>query len=280
MFEKDKSVIENKYHDTKKPFDPYNRMAYHGYAFDTATGMEDDEIIENLRRKKGEWADLPHSVAKAYAVKYVLEHTKIDVNESDWFVGLWSLNRLPNVVTQKEWYREVFEEKIPDVAKEMADMNESGAVSIWPDFDHVVPDWAAILSLGFSGILARAKAYKRKAEEKGELTGEKRAFYDGILISYGAIVELIDRLCAYAKGKKHDKAEKIAACLESIRDGAPKDTYEALQTIYLYFILSECFDSFQVRSLGNGLDSSLLPFFERDLQSGRYTEEEIREFLK
>ena len=42
----------------------------------------------------------------------------------------------------------------------MHDMNESGAIAIWPDFDHVVPDWDAILDLGFSGLKKRAEEYK------------------------------------------------------------------------------------------------------------------------
>ena len=100
MFSNDRSYIENKYHKTDEKFDPFRRMAYHGYAFDTSTGLEDDEILEGLKRLQETIKDLPHPVAKAYAVQFVLENTKIDINEHDWFVGLWSLNRLVNPTTQ------------------------------------------------------------------------------------------------------------------------------------------------------------------------------------
>ena len=32
-FEKDREIIANKYHKQSEPFDPYNRMAYHGGTF-------------------------------------------------------------------------------------------------------------------------------------------------------------------------------------------------------------------------------------------------------
>lgn len=34
----DRNFIENKYHRTDLPFNPYQRYAYHGYAYDEATG--------------------------------------------------------------------------------------------------------------------------------------------------------------------------------------------------------------------------------------------------
>ena len=162
----------------------------------------------------------------------------------------------------------------------MADMNASGAIPIWPDFDHVVPDWDAIMKLGFAGLLERAKQYKARSLERNELTAEKEAFYDGIIIQYTAILELLDRLYRYALTKTHEKAPRIAQCLKHIRDGAPQNLYEAMQVIYLYFLLSECFDSYQVRSLGNGLDNTLWEYYSQDLQNGIYSAEEIREFFR
>lgn len=162
----------------------------------------------------------------------------------------------------------------------MHDMNESGAIAIWPDFDHVVPDWDAILDLGFSGLKKRAEEYKDLHRKNETLTPETEAFFDGIIIEYTAIIALIDRLYKYALTKIHAKAAKIAECLCHIRDGAPQNVYEAMQAIYIYFMLSECFDSYQVRSLGNGLDNTLYSFYENDLKNGTYTRDDIKEFLK
>lgn len=280
MFNDDRSFIENKYHKTDEPFNPYSRMAYHGYDFDKSTGLEDEEIKDGLSKFYEKTKDLPHPVAKAYAVKYVLENTKIDINEHDLFVGLWSVNRLANSVTLNKWNAEVFETILPKVKQKMNDMNESGAVAIWPDFDHVVPDWDAILCLGFPGLKKRAEEYKELHRKNETLTPETKAFFDGIIIEYTAIIDLIDRLYKYALTKTHEKASKIAECLLSVRDGAPQNIYEAMQVIYIYFMVSECFDSYQVRSLGNGLDNTLYGFYKNDLKSGAYTKEEIKELFR
>lgn len=280
MFNDDRSFIENKYHKTDEPFNPYSRMACHGYDFDKSTGLEDEEIKDGLSKLYEKTKDLPHPVAKAYAVKYVLENTKIDINEHDLFVGLWSVNRLANSVTLNKWNAEVFETILPKVKQKMNDMNESGAVAIWPDFDHVVPDWDAILCLGFPGLKKRAEEYKELHKARGTLTPETAAFFDGIIIEYTAIIALVDRLYRLALTQNHDKAKKVAECLLHIRDGAPQNIYEAMQVIYIYFMVSECFDSYQVRSLGNGLDNTLYGFYKNDLKSGTYTKEEIKELFR
>lgn len=280
MFNDDRSFIENKYHKTDEPFNPYSRMAYHGYDFDKSTGLEDEEIKDGLSKLYEKTKDLPHPAAKAYAVKHVLENTKIDINEHDLFVGLWSVNRLANSVTLNKWKAEVFEAILPEVNKKMNDMNESGAVAIWPDFDHVVPDWDAILKLGFPGLKKRAEDYKEQHKARGTLTPETEAFFDGIIIEYTAIIALVDRLCRLALTQSHGKAKRIAECLLHIRDGAPQSIYEAMQVIYIYFMVSECFDSYQVRSLGNGLDNTLYSFYKNDLESGTYTKEEIKELFR
>lgn len=280
MFNDDRSFIENKYHKTDEPFNPYSRMAYHGYDFDKSTGLEDEEIKDGLSKLYEKTKDLPHPVAKAYAVKYVLENTKIDINEHDLFVGLWSVNRLANSVTLNKWNAEVFETILPKVKQKMNDMNESGAVAIWPDFDHVVPDWDAILKLGFPGLKKRAEEYKELHKARGTLTPETAAFFDGIIIEYTTIIALVDRLYRLALTQNHDKAKKVAECLLHIRDGAPQNIYETMQVIYIYFMVSECFDSYQVRSLGNGLDNTLYGFYKNDLKSGTYTKEEIKELFR
>lgn len=286
-FDKDRETISNKYHLQNKPFDPYARMAYHGYDFDEKTGKSDDEIREGLKRVCEKNKNLSHPEQKARAVEYVLQNTRIDINPSDFFPGIYSLNRLANGVTFNKWYGEVFGGKIPKVNEEMRRMTDSGAAVIWPDFDHVVPDWGGILSLGFAGLKKRTEEYKEKCEKEGNLTEEKRAFYDGIIIEYNAVCKFTEGLCALARekarertGESGQRAAFVADCLAKVACGAPENTYQAMMTMFLYFIVSECFDSYQVRSLGNGLDGTLLRFYENDLENGTFTREEIKQLLK
>ena len=275
MNREDRYFIERKYHNPEKEFNAFARMAYHGIGYIEESGLDDESIIAGINAMEKELEKLPHPVARAKAIAYVLENERLYINEHDYFTGFYSLNRLANEVTFKKWESESLKLRDRKLVKKANDFNDSGAVMIWTDYDHVVPDWKSLLELGFTGILNRAKDYKDKSSH----SEEEEAYFEGIQIQYEAIIKLLDRMYVTAKAKKFDKAPKIAECLRSLRDGKPKTTYEALQLIYIYFIISESIDSYQVRSLGNGLDSTLYPFYKKDIESGRYTKEEIRELL-
>lgn len=278
-FEEDRKYIERKYHNPEEPFNPYARMKYHGSGYDQESGLDDSAILEGLKKLQPQIASMPHPVARAKAIAYVLQNERLYLNEHDYFTGFYSLNRLADSITFSVWERESQTKLDPALRQTYQDFNESGAVAIWPDYDHVVPDWDSLMKLGFPGILKRAQQYKQQRMESGNLTAEQAAYFEGIEIEYTAILEAIDRLYRLALEKKHQKAQQIAVCLKHLHDGAPTNIYEAMQLIHLFFIVSESIDHYQVRSLGNGLDSTLYPFYQKDLANGTFTHEEIREFL-
>ena len=278
-FNSDRKFIERKYHNPNEDFNPYERMVYHGEGYDEDSGLDDDGILKGLKKLEPEIVNLPHPIARAKAVKYVLENERLYINEHDYFVGFYSLNRLANSVTFNKWREEANNERKSELVSLDRDFNESGAVGIWPDYDHVVPDWNSLMKLGFKGIIKRALFYKNKRIEDGSLTDEQCAYFDGIEIEYSAVIDVIDRMYCLALTKKHDKADKIAVCLKHLRDGAPTNIYEAMQLIYIYFIVSESIDSYQVRSLGNGLDRTLYPFYKNDIENGTFSREEIKEYI-
>lgn len=278
-FDEDRVFLENKYHKTDEPFDPYRRMAYHGYDYPAKTGETDEGILAGLDALSVTTASEPHAIAKAKAIAYVLEHTRIDVNEKDYFIGLYSMNRLIAKTTVDAWRNELFSGTLAKEAAAIRELGEGGTATVWPDYDHVVPDFRSILSLGFPGLLQRVKHYRKLHEENGTLTEEMRAHFDAMILQYEAIIAFIRRLYRYAEEHPTKKSPRVNPCLRHLTEGAPQDFYEALQILYIYFMISESVDNFQVRSMGNGLDRSLLPFYEADLASGRYTKEELKEFL-
>lgn len=278
-FNEDRKFIERKYHNPEESFDPYVRMKYHGSGYDEKSGLEDKSILEGLKKLQDEISSLPHPVARALAVKYVLENERLYINEHDYFVGFYSLNRLADSVTFDTWNQEVQTKRNPKLRELDQNFNESGAVAIWADYDHVVPDWDSLMKLGFPGILERAEKYKTQRMGMGVLTNEQIAYFEGIRIEYTAILNVIDRMYWLALAKKNEKSSRIAVCLKHLHDGAPTNIYEAMQLIYLFFIISESIDHYQVRSLGNGLDATLYPFYQKDLENGTFTREEIKEYL-
>lgn len=275
----DRYYIERKYHDPDKEYNAFKRMAYHGIGYIEESGLDDTELLKGLEELSFKTEQLPHPVARAMAIKYVLENERLYINEHDYFVGLYSLNRLANNTTFKKWERESRAYRAPETLQRGDDFNRSGAVMIWVDYDHVVPDWKSLMELGFSGIRERAREYKRKHKENGTLNSEMTAFFEGIEIQYTAIIDLIDRMYHTAIKQGFEKAGDIAECLKNLRDGAPTSFYEALQLIYIYFIISESIDSYQVRSLGNGLDNTLYAFYKNDLESGKITKEDAHNYL-
>ena len=64
----DREWIENKYHRTDEPFDPLNRMAYHGIGYAEETGMDDEEILTGLKLMQPSLSTMPHPVARAMAI--------------------------------------------------------------------------------------------------------------------------------------------------------------------------------------------------------------------
>lgn len=275
----DRYHIERKYHNPEKEFNPFNRMAYLGSGYIKESGLTEEELKKGLLDLQDKIKDLPHPVARATAIKYVLENERIYINEHDYFVGLYALGRLANSITFNKWEKQSFSERQPETLEWANDFPNCGAALIWTDYDHVVPDFESLTKLGFSGIRERARKYRKLHAEDGSLTEEMSAFFEGIEIQYTAIIDLLDRMYKTAKDLSFEKADAISKCLKNLRDGAPTCFYEALQLIFVYFLISECIDSFQVRSLGNGLDNTLYSFYKNDLESGKYTEEEIGNFL-
>lgn len=276
--DKDRPFIENKYHNTGKPFDAYNRMKYHGWPRNESTGLSDGEILKKLEILEKDTKTLPHAVSKALAVKCVLDNASVDINEHDYFVYFYNWGRLTENSFYGAWREQTFD-RMPDVKQLRDDAYDSGAMFIGPDFDHVVPDWDYLLANGLSGVRSNARAIREEHEKNGTLTPSAKALFEGIDIVYGATIDLVGRYCELAKNACFDKAPVIAESLERIRDGAPLTTLDALQLMYIYFIVTECVDNYQTRSLGNGIDRTLYPFYKADIESGRFTEDEIGELL-
>lgn len=278
--EADRKVIENKYHITDAPFDPFKRMAYHGYDYEENTGLSDEEIKAGLAELSCQLRMQPRPILKAKLVEYVLDHTRIDINRHDYFIGMYSWGRLIDPYTVGPWHRDIKNGVAAKLGnRDMDALREAGAVWINLDFDHSVPDWDSLASLGFTGLLERLETAYCDLAARGELSEKQKIFYTAAKIEYEAVLRLIRRLYVHAQGKDFEKASVVADSLKNLLSGAPQTMLDMLQIIYIYFLVSECVDHYQVRSLGYGLDNTLYPFFCRDIESGRFTKEELTGFL-
>ncbi len=263
--QRDYEYVMNKHHQVE--LGEKGRFRRNDAIFAPDSGLSPDEVMaglfETVRQNEGE----PHVICKARALAYVLKNTRIACDARDIFPAINMIDRPLNAVLMQKWKNEVFNEIIPEVGARRAQLERDGIVTIWPDFDHSVPVWERVFSLGFRGLLEESEqARKSKARTK-----EEDLFFEGIKVTYEAILAFLDRL--------YDCAEegKMKNALASLRKGAPQSFYEALLLSYLYFMISEHIDSLQVRSLSN-FDRLFYPFYERDLARG-VSEEEIRHDL-
>ena len=267
----DYEYVMNKHHDRSRPYDIMNRFVRHDEIFDSATGMDGDEIAERLLLLDSENLDKPHPVRKAIALRFVLENTRIACDPRDLFPAINAMDRPLTGTLVRKWRAEALGEIIPEADRRRTEAQRNGAFTVWPDYDHSVPDWERMLSLGFTGILAEAREARRV---HGDGYGQE-GFYEGIEITYSAIITFIGRLAALAEATRG--SEKLAKALRTLECGAPVSFYDALLFNYLYFIICEHIESLQVRSLSN-FDRIFYPYFARDLAAGM-SEDELRSEL-
>ena len=253
--------------------------------FEEGSGMDQDEIRNSLLQfaeplKAG---NLPKPVIKARCFEYVCQNMLIDVNEHDIFPGFGCYDRKkrPLAPLIGGWNSEIDSTVNKEAAEICRARNKAGIHMIWKDFDHSVPDWDAMLELGYPGLLKRLRHYRELHEKNGTLTPAVAAHFDGMELTLNAMLDHIGKLIEFARNRHsgNPRIEREIRCLEQIRTGVPSDFYEVLMLIYLQFYYCEHIDHFQVRSLGGNLDNLLWPYYKRDLEEGRYTPEDIREFL-
>ncbi len=252
----DYEYIKNKY--------PINRFGRKDENFSADSGMSPDDIIAGIMENDAHYAQFLNPVKKARALEYVLKNTRISCDERDIFPSINMIDRPLSKTIIKKWRDNIFNGIIPNIEERRKQLERDGIVTIWPDYDHSVPVWDRLFSLGFAGILEESEIVRARKNR----TAEEEAFFEGIKITYEAILAFIDRLQVVAT------LPKMKTALENIRVGAPKSFYDALLLSYLYFMISEHIDNLQVRSL-SGFDTSFYKFYKNDIENG-VDEQEIK----
>ena len=252
----------------------YLRKKFQAPEFDSATGIDRETAAREIVRFAR--LDAPAPVIKARGFEFLAENLQIEVDPHDFFPAFGCWVRVPRPIDP---LLNELRSRIPFKQQDLWNLlNQSGASNIWIDFDHSVPEWDLVFTLGFPGLLRNAMDWREKHRTAGTLDAGMDAYFEGIRITYEAILGMIERFIERAKVHKNDRCDFVAASLQRLHDGPPQNFFDALQLIYLYFMFSEHMDHLQVRSLGN-LDRMLTPFYDRDLADGTFTDEQMREMF-
>ncbi len=240
------------------------------------------ELIAELETLFQNDRDLPRPIAKARAFTLVCEKIQLKVSNGDCFPSFASCLTKPLAATYvTPWRRDTHARVFTEAERqEIRSAAESRTIQIRSDFEHSVPDWDAILELGLSGLLERVKFYQQQNSGKFAEHPEYAIFYDAVIMEYNASLALIDRLISEVEKLPEHPFRKLQYdALKQLRSGKATTFYEALLQIWLYFQLSEYIDVIQTRSFGN-LDRILHPYCRKDIDSGKYTEQDIRFFIR
>ena len=200
--------IKNKYHDASKPWDGHHRFIRKDDLFSADSGMFPDDILAGITENDVLYAKLSHPIRKARALEYVLKNTRISCDPHDIFPAINMIDRPLRKPLIEKWQKEIFTDLIPEVGKKRSQLEKDGIVTMWLDFDHSVPIWDRVFSLGFEGILRESEA----ARAGRELTPEQEDFFEGIRITYEGVLVFLDRL--YELASQTPGSEKMAAALK------------------------------------------------------------------
>lgn len=230
-------------------------------------GLTPDGLERTLSKVMAE-NDQPF--ARAKCIDLVLRQAQIDICPEEFFVdkinhaGLLNVLFYENVQKLQEECGQVFVNAVTSM--------EIKAASANVDFGHIAPDWDFLMENGIVGVLERLEQKRAESAEDSD----KTAFYDASILVYQGVLELLKRFAQLARSYKTEKMDFVADNLVHLIYAAPQTLAEAMQLTLIYYSIQTYLDCTPVRSLG-GLDHLYAPFYRRDLQSGRFSDAQLRE---
>ena len=143
---------------------------------------------------------------------------------------------------------------------------------------HFVPDLRIGFKLGWGGILEKLK---QERENHGE---EHHLFYDSELRVVEAVIafhkrigrELRELETREQNPQLKENLGTMATVMERIAEHPPETFREAVQWMCVFSMLSRLYNR---GPTGGHIDQMLLPYYERDTQAGKLTDDEARFYL-
>ena len=244
------------------------------------SGIAADRLQDELAKFLKEKNFSSHLEEHLTAFTWLLENFRIGVSPGDLFVtlGFWGRKPIEELLGLPR-RKHVTENLCAGTLDFRIEFGNAGFGSFFWDYAHSVPDWQKILTKGLPALTQEAEAaYQRfKLAHKNDITPQQEQFFHVVICEYQQTLRLLDRILIWAE--KVNCQQATLAALRSLRRGAPQNFYEAMLLIWLFYQLSEYGDCIQTRSFGN-LDLMLYPYYKQDLDSGTFTQDDIRQVIR
>ncbi len=239
--------------------------------YDTMSGKAENEIrkaCDEIFAKKQSFAR-----SKSEVMSYILENCRVEVCPEEFFVDKFTHYNIVKDITESNLsqLRKSVIDSIPDSRVHV----DSLAIEPRTDFGHLAPDWKFVIENGIPGIIARLEQYRSEYKE----SPEKEEFYDNSLRVYRSLLKLIEKFADSAGRTGTEKMNFVANNLMELTKSAPQTLAQAMQlTLIIYAVQTELENSV-VRSLG-GLDRLYGKLYFLDLESGRFSDSQLRELIR
>ena len=152
---------------------------------------------------------------------------------------------------------------------------------------HLAIDYAKLMRVGFVGLIAEAKEHLAKLSKRDVDYGDKRDFYNAMIIMHTAVCKYIERyakLCeekaaAESNARRKSELEQMAANCHQIAVGAPQTFWQALQLFNFATTLIQVESNGHSISYGR-MDQWLYPYYAKDMEAGTLTKDFALELLE
>lgn len=263
---------------------PYLEHEYEHPHWNAESGLCAPALRQALRGFIEENLMLPMPLLRAKALDFLLTNVQIELNPHTPFadklnLGIDYSDYAGQDLFAEEMYhrfhREVLTREMPEDFARRNQAERLGICTADADFWHTLPEWPNLLRLGFGGLLQRTEDAMSQKRTEGTLTAEAEIFYQSVILSYRAILNYIRRL---REASARMEMPEYTACLDALLQGPPRTLYQALEACMIFMNVEEIGVE-RARSFGRA-DQLWYPFYRSDLDTGRATEEEIKEFLR
>lgn len=239
---------------------------------------------EEVPLPPGFW-DEPLLVRRAiFFREVVVKHLPVQILDGELIVGSHFSTALSRSLTQAEAKeQEKAEKQFFAVANRL---NRLGVGNCGAVPGHLVPNYPQVLRLGWRGIQAEAQA----VADNPAATAGQRDLARAIVVCADAVQTLAERYAAEAERLSGDPAlspERQAELREMARlcrkvPWEPAATFpEALQSLWFSHMLLMAAESYPGPGVSPGrIDQYLYPYYRADLDAGRLTRDQAREWLE